>query len=153
MGRSVSTPSNACVVVHAWLPHEEDEDLSRMDWEDAIANLRADLHAKDKSFSECDRWNGREDHAILANQRYFVGVSEYCGLVAVWAIERDDYEEEDFEEPLVEEIAKVLREREKASYMKHLTKWIEDGAGYFGETLTKVGTFSNGEAVFKRRAA
>jgi len=140
------------VVVHAHIEHEEDEMLSRMNWEDAVANLRADLKAKDKSFSECDKWDGREDHAILANSRYYVGVSEYCGLVAVWAVKRDDYEEEGYGEPLIDAIAKVKREREDAKYLKRLTRWLNEAAGYFGETLKHVGTFSNGEAVFRRAA-
>lgn len=145
MGRSVSRPSNACVVVYAYLDRTDDAGdydayLSQMNFDDAVENLRCDLIAKGKSFSKCDKWNG-EDHAILESSAFYIGVSEYFGLVAVWAVprERDDDEER---EPLIEGIRAA-----------NLEPWLVDAAGYFGETLRHVATFSNGEAVFERRAA
>lgn len=161
MGRSVSRPSNACITVYAHCENEHDEDgnfdadLTQMNWDDAVLNMQCELIAKDKSFSKCDQWLGygnSEDHALLENDSFYVGVSEYCGLVAVWAVPKER-EEDECDEPLIAGIAKVRRERRETRYLKRLEKWLVEGAGYFGETLRHVGTFSNGEAVYERRAA
>lgn len=144
MGRSVSTPSNACVVVYAWLDCEEDDDdsfLAQSNFDDAILNMQCDLIAKDKTFSVCKHWIGREDCAYLESEQFYVGISEYCGLVAVWAVPKER-EDDDEREPLIDGIRAA-----------NLQPWLVEVAGYFGETLCHVGTFSNGEAVFERRAA
>lgn len=144
MGRSVSTPRNASHVVYAHRVYREDDDdgfLEQQDFDDAIEDLRAEIRAKDKSFRNISQWSG-EDHGLLVNDAYTIGVSEYCGLVAVWAVPKTWHEDEEGDTSIVNDILE-----------HNLEAWLIEAAGYFGEVLRKVGTFSNGEAVFERRAA
>ena len=41
------------------------------------------------SMVSCDKWLGREDRAILENDFAYIGISEYCGLVAIWIADKD----------------------------------------------------------------
>ena len=69
----------------------------------------------------------------MANRHAWVGVSEYCGLVAFWIVAKDDTGHE------------ALSER-----------WVAQVADRFTSTfstLNRLGTFSNGEGVFERIAA
>ena len=36
------------------------------------------------SLYEADGWAGREDRILLQNGHVEIGVSEYCGLAAIW---------------------------------------------------------------------
>jgi hypothetical protein len=128
------------VVVYAYVDYEEDVDLAQMNFDDAVANVRGDVMAQLPRFGACDEWIGREDRAILASPEFYVGVSEYCGIVAVWAVPRERDDDEDGE-PLT-----------RALSAARLQTLLHEVASYFGETLEKVGTFSNGEAVFRRAA-
>jgi hypothetical protein len=42
------------------------------------------------SLYDCDKWRGREDHILMRNAYVDFGVSEYCGLAAIWIAERCD---------------------------------------------------------------
>lgn len=122
MGRSVSTPSGASVVVRAWTDHsayycrtcahcreeeihvdpaegcprcaaadrigdiQHDDHAAQENWNDSLVNLTALLRKAFPSLEKCDKWLDREDHAILSNRHAYVGISEYCGLVAVWIV-------------------------------------------------------------------
>lgn len=122
MGRSVSYPSNAVVAYNTW---EADEDAD-FQWDviDDLVNYAPTLWP---SLTPCDRWLGREDHAVLENEHAYVGVSEYCGLVAYWIVAKDT--------------DNGLAER-----------WVAQVAPKFVKTfgrLRRLGTFSNGEAIFE----
>ncbi len=131
MGRSVSTPSGASVVVRAWTNHDAyycrtcahcreeethaeagetcarceakgriadiqfDGDVAHENWNDDLANLTALLRKAFPSLEECDKWLDREDHAFLSNRHAYVGISEYCGLVAVWIVPTGTFEYDD----------------------------------------------------------
>lgn len=98
MGRSVSTHLYAVKSVFLSLtfgeqPEEghEAEGADYCDFDDFLLDLRQVLDGSagapgGKGFPtlrECDRWQGREDHVILENERGEVSVSEYCGIVSV----------------------------------------------------------------------
>lgn len=89
-----------------------------------------------------DGWRGREDRILLRNAFADCGISSYCGLVAIWLVERDDsqYWEADYER------ARCGRAQ----------AWLDQVArrfhALFGE-LRLVGRFSNGEAIFERLAS
>ena len=91
------------------------------------------------SFETFDGWRGREDRILLRNAFADCGISTYCGLAAIWLIERDDacFWEADFSHP-------------RAACARH---WIAQVAPrfeqMFGE-LKMVGRFWNGEAIFER---
>lgn len=130
MGRSVSTPSNAVHVVYKDATFIEDS----LEFDDYVDDIRNVAQANWPSLRECSKWLGREDRAILMNDHVYVGISEYCGLVALWVVVKDD----DYE-------TYGLAENWAASIERKFDKT-------FGE-YRKVGTFSNGEAVYEKVAA
>jgi hypothetical protein len=85
------------------------------------------------SLERIDRWIGREDHAILENGHAQIGVSEYCGLVAVWIV------------PAVSDYFP-----EHAGLAHHWISQIEDRFRERFGRLRSLGFFSNGEQVFQR---
>lgn len=102
------------------------------DYDDAIDNARAALKAKYPSFSDADRWIGREGRVILENKLVSIVVSEYCGLVAVSAVVEAGYG--------------ALAER----FGNNID--LSPAANAFGAELVCRGRFSNGEAIFDRKA-
>lgn len=133
MGRSVSCASGAFVRAYEHVEYTEDPDDSWL-WNDYINDVIARAKKAFPSLRGCERWVGREDHAVLENTFAYFGLSEYCGLVCIWMVLKDhgDY---------VRELrcAEHWAEQVKAKFEKT-----------FG-TLRKVGTFSNGEAVFEKK--
>lgn len=128
MGRSVSTPRHAEQVAYASFDGDE------WDWSDAIDNLKGVAQYRYKSLRSCDHWVGNEDHAILENDHAYIGVSEYCGLVAVWVVPKG-----------------ADRYSDPSGLAMNWCNQISlrPLAECFGTALHKQGTFSNGEAFFQ----
>lgn len=124
MGRSVSYPSGAFVAFQD--VSEEDSDT----WSDYVDNVRDMVREMAPSFYAESRWIGREDRAILANSFAYVGVSEYCGLAAIWLVVREDSD------------APTLAESWTRRFAPNFLKT-------FGQ-LRLIGRASNGEAFFER---
>lgn len=125
MARSVSTPTGALQVAYATLPDDADE----FSFEDSVSDIRREARRRYPSLRSCSDWVGREDRAILANDQAFITVSEYCGLVALCAVPKNE--------------------------SKKAVAWCEKVAlgelvGYFGDRLISKGRFSNGEQIFIR---
>lgn len=134
MGRSVSYPSGSCERAFETVNFDED-DASWGAWDAYQEGIAVRGRSVAKSFRDCDKWVGRDDKAILENDFCYLGLSEYCGLVCIWLLPKDgdDYGDE------------------QAGLREH---WLQQIAGKFHKefgTLNKVGTFSNGEAVFTRK--
>jgi len=129
MGRSVSTPSGCSAV--AYQHTDLDEFDLQEDWEWKIDDIRERVQALWPSFEECDEWLDREDHAVCENGHAYVGVSEYCGLTAVWLVVKGDSEHPELAEAWCDKIAAKFEEE-------------------FG-SLNKIGTASNGESFFEAR--
>ena len=124
MGRSVSYPSHAEIVAYRdWLGDDEPDEWA---WDAFVDCIRDDVAACWPSFQDADHWIGREDRVILENSLAQVGVSEYCGLAAIWIVPKDT--------PLAAGFINRIRPK----FLRTLGN------------LRKLGTFSNGEAVFKR---
>ncbi len=143
MGRSVSSPHNASAVAYQTIEvRDEDDKLVEMpdehDLQWAFESLVEDLQEYAPtlwpSLRKCDEWLGREDHALLENDLAYMGISEYCGLVAVWIVPRTDRYGYESTANLCEAWCAQI----EAKFLKT-----------FG-TLRKLGTMSNGESVFKR---
>lgn len=134
MGRSVSVPTGAAVVVYADFSGQDSDD-----WDCTIANLKAELRAVFPSLLPCSTWLDREYHAVLCNNHAHVTVSEYCGLVAVCIVPRGY----DYNDPSA--LAVHWCEQAEARFRKIV-------AENFGGALVKLGTFSNGEAIFRKAA-
>jgi len=175
MGRSVSRPSNAQVIAYAHVENsyycrtcahcrevetyvnpdgtcprckvknrnadiQFDDDATSENWDSDMVNLSSALQRVFPSLRKADRWLGREDHVVLENNLAAVTVSEYCGLVAVCLVpERRDAHETRDDDPLsVQWIISA-----EARFRRIV-------AETFGIELAHVGTFSNGEAVFRK---
>lgn len=134
MARSVSIPSQALEIAY--------QDVSQLDcdefqwWLEDIAEYAKSLWP---SFEDADKWFGREDHAILENGLCYLGVSEYCDLASIWLVPKEyqncgSYSGDRFILPLAEHFIR------RTSVKFHTA---------FGE-FTKLGTFSNGEAIFRK---
>lgn len=119
MGRSVSVPSNAELVVYSY-------------YQEYFGRIEEDIRAVSKwywkSLSDCDIWLDREDRAILENELVYIGVSEYCGIVSIWIVSKDT------DNPSL-----------ARNWIVQISKRFKS---LFG-TLNKVGTLSNGESVFE----
>ena len=135
----MSGPNGAVVAFR--LIDEADDDW---DWayeclvEDIVETARIAF----PSFERFDGWCGREDRILLRNAFVDCGVSTYCGLAAIWLVERDDgrYWEVD-----CQQARSGLAQR----WLAHVSdKFVR----LFGE-LRLVGRFSNGEAIYERAAA
>lgn len=127
MSRSVSTHRHAVETVYI-SPDLDDE----LGWQDFMYSLRTVLQHKFKTLTQCDRWQDREDHIILENQRGEVSVSEYCGLVAVCLAPLDPDSSLDIN---------WCAQSEK-TFRESLFKAFE------GQCLVSHGFFSNGEQIF-----
>ena len=133
MSRSVSRP---CGTVYTEYSSCDFEDCFEFDTE--VENLQSDLSNAFPSVSDCDKWLNREDRAIAENSYAYFGVSEYCGLVAVWCVpkEPDDYANGGFEALRDQWIGQVEN------------KFRTAARGCFGQALVQTARFSNGEAMF-----
>lgn len=129
MSRSVSKPQGAIQVAYAACDVDDSDDFA-----DCIDNLKGVAQHRYKSLSSCDRWLGREDHAILENSHAYIGVSEYCGLVAVWIVAKED---------------RYGNASSIANYWCDQVK-LAPLAECFGQRVRPVGCFSNGECVFQQ---
>lgn len=125
MGRSVSTPNNTRAVAYTVADEDELEDFHEY-----LDHVRNRICAMFPASEPCNEWVGREDQAIAENALVYFGVSEYCGLIAIWIAGKDDGDR-----------LSELRDR-----------WVRQNAQRFimaFQTVEKIGTFSNGEAVFQ----
>lgn len=154
MGRSVSYARGAFAIAYRdcsyfgmitedvegnkLLEPQHDEDMAQIDWDDFIINTKAEIRAKFPKFEECDKWLDREDHAILENRYAYFGVSEYCGLVSLWLV-------------LKEDITSYYSNADLTGIAEHWAKQVKPKfEKYFGN-LRRVGTFSNGEGVYEQK--
>lgn len=137
MARSVSLPNNCAFVEYNACEFEDS-----FEFDMAVEGLQSALCAAFPSVSECDEWVGREDRAVAENKYAYFGVSEYCGLVAVWCAAKEPgyYSNAGFE---------GLRDR----WIEQIgAKFSKVARGSFGQALVQVGRFSNGEAFFQAAA-
>ena len=137
MARSVSLPNNTEYVEYNACEFEDS-----FEFDMAVEGLQDALQEVFPSVSACNEWVGREDRAVAENKYAYFGVSEYCGLVAVWcaAKEASYYDNAGFE---------GLRDR----WISQIgDKFRKTARGSFGQALVKTGSFSNGEAFFQAAA-
>lgn len=129
-----------CIAANRIADIQYDDNVTRMNWEDDMANLSIALRAAFPSLRECDRWLGDEDHVVAENALAAVTVSEYCGLVAVCLVpeRRDRYGARDDDPLSLGWIALVT------------DQFRQIVADTFGTELAYLGTASNGEAAFRK---
>lgn len=125
------------------LPPEAFYDELRWVWEDFVSGIQYGLSKHYESFDDADEWVGRELRTISQNSMTEIVVSEYCGLASVSIVARYDegcYDGQD-----------GLREWWTRRMAPHIAQVIRESV-YLDE-LNQIGRFSNGECVYKRRAA
>ena len=129
MGRSVSMATDSLLV--AFQVYDAD---GWGEFDEYLDDIRMVATERWPSFTDCDVWVGREDHAILENGLGYLGVSEYCGLVSVWFVAK----ESTYWFEARQDLARGFAEKIAPSFHR-----------MFGE-LRKLGTMSNGEGVYER---
>lgn len=129
MGRSVSVPSRAEAVCYAALDPDFIDDFES----EVIDPLRYSLKKAFPSLHDDNDWLDREDHVILRNHHAFFGISEYCGLLAIWIVPRDN--DSNLSAPWC-----ARAEAKLGAVVAHV----------FGQRLRRVATASNGESFFER---
>ena len=169
MGRSVSTHTYASTVAYQTFGPdeatyremfdedieagfiEEDEDFD--DWmysrwndvaggefTDLIDWVRERVAELFPSMSSVDRWQGRENHVILANAHSEVSISEYCGVVAICLAENFDYEQY------------WRNDGELANLGAHWRKTVADTFNKNFSEMQAIGRFSDGTQVYSKEA-
>jgi hypothetical protein len=118
-----------------WIEPQADSD-------DLIDAFRQHLKTLFPSVEEVEDWIDREDHVLAENKLARFGMSEYCGLVAYWIVPKE------YSGP------KGQLYYSSDSYISAISnRWVRSVAdkfvAAFGE-LTKVGSMSNGEGVYRR---
>lgn len=111
--------------------HSDDWD-SFKEW--IVTTAQSLMPSMDKTDREVSRWS--ENTVILDNRHSEVSVSEYSGLVAISLAPRSDlegYSDENSLAPL------------GAAWRVRMSERFTDSLG----TLQKLGTFSNGESVYR----
>lgn len=133
MGRSVSYATGSTAIAYRSLDDTCDDSFEYDHLVDWIRDCAKRLWP---SFQDCDEWLGREDKAILSNDLAYIGLSEYCGLVSIWLVDRAD--SFDGFDDTTANLAAPWCAQIAPRFLKQ-----------FGE-LRKLGTFSNGESVYER---
>lgn len=123
MGRSVNYLTNADAVYFHQLDEEEIQDFDLL-----LEDIREHVMYKYPDFEAVDEWEGREVNIILQSPLVEIAISEYRGVISL-----------------------SVRTLEDADQAKAST-WIEH---FFKRAIApwakarKVGSFSNGEAVYE----
>lgn len=127
MGRSVSTPTGAECVVY----RDVSDIVSEFEWDEFIYEITMEAQELWPSLDTCDVWPGnREDHALLENTFIYFGVSEYCGMCAIWILVKEDTEHYHLARRWVQSVVKKFER-------------------VFGTGIVRTGVMSNGVAVYK----
>ncbi len=137
MGRGVMTVTDAVHVVYF---NHEPEESDHWFFDQLLDDIRETIKVQYPSFFDCDSWDGREEHRILENEYARIVVCEYMGLVSVSlaVIEEDQYYN-----PYLGGIGRYWCER----IVNNFQKLMDDSYN----TLSKLGTMSNGVSVFAKR--
>lgn len=133
MGRSVDYLTGA--VERSYLSMDS---MDEWEWYDFMEDLTNTLESMFPSMDRVERWDGSETRIFLANTMAEVGISEYCGMVSlsIRANQRTDHLTEAFMEAWCSKVW--------PSVDKMLAKH------YPGSVCVPMGTFSNGETVYRR---
>jgi hypothetical protein len=134
MGRSVDYLNRAQHVAYfEWPSYECDEGEQHYeDSEWVIDCIQESIKSEYLEFYNEDKWDGRETHIILSGYGVEIGLSEYCGLCTLSIRVEDDTADD------VEDIEAWID-----------VNWDNISLGY--NMYRKIGTFSNGEAIYESK--
>ncbi|KKN53862.1 hypothetical protein LCGC14_0598210 [marine sediment metagenome] len=136
MGRSVETIGDNIVYFDF---SYDDIDFATENWQDLQNNIICAITARYKSFvntpNQWARWPYRENCILLENDHIQISISEYCGCGAVSVFVRGDTEYPELAEHWLNQVWTTL------------SKLI----GKYVIVINRIGTFSNGCAIFNRK--
>lgn len=168
MGRSVSTLSGATAIAYfhfepdveyykeyfedvfeaddeddrpdfdTWMWEQYNDTFSDFEWEDFKDWVTETAKLYWPSFTDCDEWVDRENHVILSNAHSIITISEYCGIASVCL--GANFDRENF----YADAGSMFNLGER--FRKQIAERFENTFS----NVTKLGTFSNGEAVFQK---
>ena len=128
MARYVSVPSDAQRVLYVNLADFEDH----FDLDEALEGFVQALCKRYPSLQPARYWHGREDLVLAENDHARLGVSEYCGLGAVWVTPKRANRSD------CTWVGSMKRDFILGAVRKHL-----------GQPLRKIATARNGVAFFE----
>lgn len=133
MARTVHIPEYAKLVAYA-APFLGEAEVTPEMFQAHVADLTKRLLAHFPSLSEAPRTiDGGEGHILARNDYVEFGYSEYMGLFSIWAV--------------------VAKDSPDPAFSIRWCDEVRDGfLDEFAE-FNRIGSFSNGEAVFERRQA
>ena len=140
MARSVSYASGSVYIEYAHVDYGDEEDNYSFDCD--VDYFRNQLKTAFKSVNGVDFWIDREDHVVAENSFAQFGISEYGDVVSIWCVpvEPSYYNDGGWEN---------LRDNWIGQIENNFVKIARSS---FGTPIIKIGTFSNGEAVFRALA-
>lgn len=106
-----------------------DELSAELEWKSLIEDIVETCKSHWPSLRECEYWLDNENRVLLENQHAIVGISEYGGLACVWLRSNGIFND---------------------ALANHWSLQIAPKFNKFFGQLRKVGTFSNGEAVYEK---
>lgn len=112
----------------------------QIEFDDSKEHFVSSLIEAFPSVTSCDQWLGREDHAVADNSHAYFGISEYCGLVAMWVVPKE------VESYYADAAWQGLRDAWCQSIKR---KFQTIASGCFGQALRRQGYMSNGMGVFQ----
>ena len=87
MARNVSYPRGSIVAFRLF---DEDEDDPGWAYDCLVEDVVSSARSAFPSLQRHKGWRGREDRILLRNAFADCGISTYCGLAAIWLVERDN---------------------------------------------------------------
>jgi hypothetical protein len=138
-----STVTLCCPECKQPLTEREDYDdfQGQEDFDYFIEYLQEQFMKKYKSLVTCDKYEHRDETSIiLFNDFVEIGISEYCGLTSISMRIREYIREPEYNE----DASKLgLAQR----FANNMSIWMSKNIG----DLNKIGTFSNGESVYRKK--
>lgn len=128
MGRSVSVLRDSTVNVYSDVTHIEDH----YEFQDMVEYMR-ELFVESFPSMDLDSKQEGETSIIVSNKLVEIGVSEYCGALSVSIRAREE--------------RKGLGEKFAYRIQKRVIDIVKNSTG---NAMSRVGTFSNGESVYRQ---
>lgn len=138
MSRSVNYLNRAETVAYFDVAYMQDE-ADVWKWDFFIKDIIYSIIEKYPSFTKCDKWDSGEVHIFLENSFAEIGISEYCGLASLSVRLHQDLDNPYYSED-------ISRANLAKNQLKHYANFINEIS-----ELRRVGTFSNGESVYKHK--
>ena len=135
MSRTVSYPTDSVAICYRDVSHFGTEDDSfdelsaELEWELLIEDIVETCQFHWPTLEKCEYWLDDENRALLENQHAIVGISGYGGLACVWLRPNGIFDD---------------------ALSNHWSLQIAPRFNKLFRQLRKVGTFSNGEAVYEK---